>query len=802
MIFQRFVLTPAKGLLRFALFPDIKNLMICQGINKTGGMKVHSKKNLTDFICRSFVILLLVFIHLSAMAQFPGKPADTTVMPALFKQIKETTNDRAKLKLYLQIGYLYLLKPAEFDRDMQLGLLYADKALKLASQLNDYAATQEAEILKGGIYRESGKWQLAKETLTKVTDRNNLKRLYFLVHLYYNLYLLDGSKDYILLDSCRMFLRNGMKRSVASKDKDKIDVFIELTFFLIGQNPNMPGLADEYNYLAAQTNASGDKELIAKVNYQLCQWHISKGDHVRALNIGLTALKYTGPEIRNRFQVMLISSIAEAYRLSKNFGKSNEYYILALTNTKGFDIPLYPIVSVICANFRSLGQFQKALEFLKDYVLAHPPKSEREQFEYHMAIGANYAALRQYAPAMEHYHLAVEIADKIGQPKENIYVSMANVYFHLKNFRKVRQLILDVESRASFAFIKPSYLAEVFMLHSRADSALGYFTSALKYSQKARRINDSIFAVSKGRLLEELNMQYQTTKEVAMKEKEANIRLLNQRNLQQQKQADFARKVSVAIFILLLIIILLIYRQYRLKQRSNRQFEISQRELDQKNAFLEALSAEQDKLLKEKEWLIKEVHHRVKNNLQMVTSLLSSQSAYLEDDAAIRAVKDSLRRMQAMSLIHQKLYQDENTSKIAMPEYINDLVSYLHDSFDTNHSIVFEQSIESLELDVSQAIPLGLIITESIVNAIKYAFLNEERGTVNISLEREGPDHLVLRVSDNGIGLPLEIDKMGHNSLGLDLMQGLAEQLKGTFDIENKNGVHITVRFIILKSTI
>jgi two-component sensor histidine kinase len=754
-------------------------------------------------ICKNFILIfLLLFVNISAQAQFPGKPADTTIMPSLFKQLRETKNDRLKLKLYLQIGYMYLLKPAEFDRDMQLGLQYADQALTLATRLSDYSASQEAQILKGGLYRESGKWQLAKTTLTKVTDRNNLKRLYFLVHLYYNLYILDGSKDYILLDSCRMFLRNGMKRSVATKDKDKIDVFIELTFFLIGQNPNMPGLSDEYNFLAAQTNASGDKELIAKVNYQLCQWHISKGDHVRALNIGLTALKYTGPELKNRFQVMLVSSIGEAYRLSKNYNKSNEYYISALTNTKGFDIALYPIVSVISANYRSLGEFQKAMDFLKDYVLAHPPKSEREQFEYHMAIGANYAALRQYTPAMEHYDLAVEIADKIGQPKEHIYVSMANIYFHLKNYKKVRKLILDVESRASFAFIKPSYLAEVFMLHSRADSALGNFNSAFRYSQKARRINDSIFLTSKGRLLEELNMQYQTTKEVAMKEKEANIRLLNQRNLQQQQQADFTKKVTIAIIVLLVIIILLIYRQYRLKKMSNRQLEISQQELDQKNAYLETLSAEQDKLLKEKEWLIKEVHHRVKNNLQMVTSLLSSQSAYLEDDAAIRAVKDSLRRMQAMSLIHQKLYQDENTSQIAMPEYVNDLVSYLHDSFDTDHNIIFEQSIEPLKLDVSQAIPLGLIITESIVNAIKYAFLTEENGKVTISLERDGPDHLVLRIADNGVGLPADIDKVGHNSLGLDLMQGLTQQLKGTFDIENDHGVHIRVRFMILKNVI
>jgi two-component sensor histidine kinase len=159
------------------------------------------------------------------------------------------------------------------------------------------------------------------------------------------------------------------------------------------------------------------------------------------------------------------------------------------------------------------------------------------------------------------------------------------------------------------------------------------------------------------------------------------------------------------------------------------------------------------------------------------------------------AVKDSLRRMQAMSLIHQKLYLDDNTSQIAMPEYINELTGYLHESFDTDNRIVFDQKIEPLYLDVSQAIPLGLIINESIVNAIKYAFLNEQEGIVSINLQSDGPGHLLLKISDNGIGLPAELDLMQHNSLGLDLMQGLTKQLKGSFTIESRKGVHITVRF-------
>lgn len=181
----------------------------------------------------------------------------------------------------------------------------------------------------------------------------------------------------------------------------------------------------------------------------------------------------------------------------------------------------------------------------------------------------------------------------------------------------------------------------------------------------------------------------------------------------------------------------------------------------------------------------------------MVTTLLYSQSVYLKDDAAKLAIKDSLRRMQAMSLIHQKLYQDENISTIEMHDYINELISYIHESFDSGNAISFEKDIQHVELDIAQAIPLGLILTESVVNAIKYAFFNNDRGIVSISLQKENNKTLMLKISDNGKGMPIDMVHAGGQSLGLSLMKGLSKQLKGTLKIEDNQGVHITLRFDI-----
>jgi two-component sensor histidine kinase/DNA-dependent RNA polymerase auxiliary subunit epsilon len=326
----------------------------------------------------------------------------------------------------------------------------------------------------------------------------------------------------------------------------------------------------------------------------------------------------------------------------------------------------------------------------------------------------------------------------------------------------------------------------------KADSATGNFAGAFEHVKRYKALKDSIFNISNIGQLHDLQLKYETEK------KDRNIKLLNSQNQLQRSRADNAEKtknITLGGIVFSLVIITLLFSLYRIKQRSNNKLEAHQRELDQKNAFLETLTTEQDKLLKEKEWLVKEVHHRVKNNLQMVTSLLYSQSVYLEDDAAKRAVKDSLHRMQAMALIHQKLYQDENTSTVSMPEYIAELLMYLKESFDAAERIVFKQSVELIQLDVSQAVPLGLIITESIVNAIKYAFLNEQSGTVSIGLHHEDESWLRLGISDDGVGLPSDLQEMERNSLGLDLMEGLAKQLKGTFSITSDQGVHISIRF-------
>jgi len=151
--------------------------------------------------------------------------------------------------------------------------------------------------------------------------------------------------------------------------------------------------------------------------------------------------------------------------------------------------------------------------------------------------------------------------------------------------------------------------------------------------------------------------------------------------------------------------------------------------------------------------------------------------------------------MHAMSLIHQKLYQSDNLASIDMSWYIHQLVAYLKDSFDSGSKITYQLETERVDLDVAQAVPLGLILNEAISNAIKYAFPNEKKGHINIALKNIKNDLFELTIYDNGIGLPKDFNLENSQSLGMSLMSGLSQQVDGDFQYENNNGLSITVTF-------
>lgn len=207
---------------------------------------------------------------------------------------------------------------------------------------------------------------------------------------------------------------------------------------------------------------------------------------------------------------------------------------------------------------------------------------------------------------------------------------------------------------------------------------------------------------------------------------------------------------------------------------------------------------EQIKLsLKEKEVLLKEIHHRVKNNLQVISSVLRLQSDYVKDDRILALFNDSQNRIRSMALIHEKLYQSSNLLKINFDEYIHDLTENLLRSYVAfASSVTLSTHAAGVWLNIDTAIPCGLIINELVANSLKHAFPQKDQNNeIQVSIVSDKENRFTLKVQDNGIGFPETIDFRNTESLGLELVCVFTEQLSGTIELDRNNGTTFIIKF-------
>ncbi|MDZ7961147.1 MAG: histidine kinase dimerization/phosphoacceptor domain -containing protein [Aulosira sp. DedQUE10] len=199
--------------------------------------------------------------------------------------------------------------------------------------------------------------------------------------------------------------------------------------------------------------------------------------------------------------------------------------------------------------------------------------------------------------------------------------------------------------------------------------------------------------------------------------------------------------------------------------------------------------------LKEKDILLKEIHHRVKNNLQIISSLLRLQSRYINDEQAFEIFQDSQNRVRAMAIIHENLYQSNNISNIDFSDYTRSLINNLLRSYGVKSNINNHIRIEKIFLKIDTAISCGLIINELVSNSIKYAFLDNQQGDIYIEMLETDKNQYFLNISDNGVGLFQDIEVYKNQSLGLQLVWSLVEQLQGTITFNTSLGASFTITF-------
>jgi len=398
-------------------------------------------------------------------------------------------------------------------------------------------------------------------------------------------------------------------------------------------------------------------------------------------------------------------------------------------------------------------------------------KSEKGRATVLNNIGNVYNRQGKYNMAISSYLESLEIKRKIGDTKGVLASNrnIADTYKMLGQYKIASEYALngygeahktkDISLTRDFCF----ELADIY-------KELGKYQLATKYYEEYISLNDSLTNIQNTKSIIELEEKYKS--EVSLRK----ISELKQEYLESENQKNKITFFSVALSIILIFTAYTFMRSRKTNQRlSNKNDQISL-------------------ALRDKKLLLKEIHHRVKNNLQVISSLLNLQSKYVNKEAK-KAVHEGRNRVNAMALIHQKLYQTDNLTDIQLPEYLSNLVHSLFDSYNIDpDKIKLTANVDSVHLDVDIAVPMGLIINELISNALKHAFLNSNEGELSINI-KEANNQLELIVADNGQGFAQDYKIDESSSFGMRLVKILGERLGATFSLENNNGTTIRMTF-------
>ena len=443
---------------------------------------------------------------------------------------------------------------------------------------------------------------------------------------------------------------------------------------------------------------------------------------------------------------------------------SIDYFEKRNLNDMDYDFTLY----VVGNNLLNLNRPQEALIYFERAI------SMGERYGFYNNLSDIYISMIDLYTELNEYEaaeIAGEKAIKYGNLIKNDFLLMRSFLSigRLKLFQGKNKEAIDILNKslevATPEFGDKFYLSQVYERLGQAYAKNHSYKNAMEAMAVSDSLKKEVFAENSKQRMGLLESEFD------LAEKDTMIEGMQQRI---NRQSSTQTLISI-ISGLLLVLLLVLYVTFQNNKK--------------KNILLEDQN-------EEKEFLLKEIHHRVKNNLGIVSSLLDLQAEKIKDPKIISAIEESRNRVYSMSMIHQKLYQGKNLSSISMQEYLVDLSRHILDSFGEEGRIGYTYDLEKMELDVDSAIPVGLIVNELLTNSYKHAFPDQRKGSINITCKRIAEDRILLEVADNGIGL-LEFDKEDDqgSGFGTQLINLLIQQLDGSIMTINGLGTRIRMEF-------
>ncbi len=612
------------------------------------------------------------------------------------------------------------------------GLAYGKPALELATQLNWKPGIAKINHRKGRLFWRLGVFDQAIHHHTVALD------------MYQQLgdrqsagrVMIEIGQDYLdhgKLADAKSALKKGLQYNDTFGYLDNMASAYNVLCYLYDVEGNSADATKTaYEYLKI-SKKMGDKDAIGHAAHMLASNYLALGNPAEAKKYfiqGLQVSEETGNKID---QIYFHTDLGHLHLSESKMDKSKQHFLKALALAK---------------------------ELNDAQLLAHVYQS----------AGHFYNAIGNYPESISHYRSA-EAAYKSISNKQDLavlYAHMGHVYITLQRFDLAKKAFDHARLLYDSLNSKMSMMT-YFSGRARLDSATGNWQSAFKHFQEFVAIRDSSMTRESLQKLVGSQFQYENEmKEAAARAAQEKKDFLAVSALKQQRNM---RNIAFVVLAGVLVFSFFAWHQRNKLAKEKRR---------------------SDQLLQDKELLLREIHHRVKNNLEIVSSLLALQSAQIDDAQTKDAMQESQNRVQSIGIVHQKLYQGSNLGAIEMKDYFINLSESILDSFGAEKRVTIECAMEQLDVDIDTAVPLGLIVNELLTNSLKYAFPDGQQGKVLIKLQQLKNGVLQLEVSDNGIGKSGITKGTG---FGGQLVWLLTQQLGGTMKEEVHEGTSIYFEF-------
>lgn len=633
----------------------------------------------------------------------------------------------------------------------------AQKGRAKAEELDDYSSVIFFDKLMGKFYYQKGDYTVSLKILDETLTLIDSLKIYDL-------------KDDTYYELARAYLNSG--EFVKSYEN------VLLALELYDKKADYKGLANCYL-------------VIAQIFYNV-------NDFDRSLEYGVKTEKLAKLMNDNYTYVQALQNQGEVFVRLGRFEEASEVYRKSIEFKDEFPSLYKRTIMLISKMQMSLGLNDAALAHSKralelaladnDLILAATINTD---------IGYVYKLQDNFDNALKYNLEALKIR-KETQKSSLVSSSLRNIgllYLDYKMYPEAEEYFHEAlkigteQGKHEVTLSVNKYLGRLYDEQNKGDIAY-------KYINRYATLKDSLNSYFIGARMANMQRQYDLTRiesenEILKQSNQISELLLSRRNTE--------RRFIVVAFLMLVIIALMLYHLYRIKKKHaiHLEHKVQQRTSALTNEIEERKKVDKNlkELLHEKEILLQEIHHRVKNNMQVISSMIGMQLKSIENRELKEIFAQTQSRVRSLSLIHEKLYRSKNMADVDMKAYVETLVLGLFHNSDLDRSLVkYDLDVDDIAMDVNLAIPCGQIINELVTNIIKHAFPDNMKGEVYIALRLEEGLYY-LEVSDTGIGMPKEIEFKMHETLGMTLVNALCMQLKAEVNFDLEIGTRTVIKF-------